>query len=350
VPVGHGVAWSLLPPAGYAPAKTHDMEPFATTVGQPVFKKDYQVRKGVAWKIVVRTPEAGAPLPKTYVSGGQQRENEYVSAFCVLEPEGRGVLTLFDIGGKFDVRCADEQRTLLAPEPLSVTTEKGFRTDRVKAVTQREGGSTELRDGGGLTATVVGASVQVADETATLVIPVQVRQALDRGIIGGRVVDASGQGIRGAKVRAALHGGGGSATSEFTATTDAAGTFQLSMPDLQTDFQVSLIVTADGYGGLDTEPRKFDFSKSKETDVGAIKLALGASIPIRVVGPKGEPLDGAIVEPAASYAAREEIVRSGKDGLCTLKTCWRHAFHARFGNLNSSSKIPWRLARMNCPS
>lgn len=348
VPIGHGAAWNLLPPAGYAPVKTYDVEPFATTVDQPVFRKDYQVRKGIAWPVIVRT-DAAAPLPKTYVSGGQQQPGEYVSAYSVLEGTGRGVLTLFDIGGKFDLRCADEQRTLIAPEPMSVAAAKGFRTDQVKAVQPLASGA-ELRDAAGLTATVVGASVEVNGEQATLVIPVRVREALDRGVLVGRVVDgndkaiggATVRGIGGATVRAALHGGGSSATSEFIATTDATGAFRLYLPDLQTDFMVSLVVTAAGYGGLDTEPRKYDFAKSKEADIGEIKLAPAASIPIRIVGPNGEPLVGAILEPTGSYAMRAEIVRSGPDGLCTLKnlTPGVHAFAARFGSLASGGKVP----------
>src|SRR4051812_38313573 len=40
LPPGHGWSWGLLPIAGYSPVKSNDLEHFATTTGQPVFRKD----------------------------------------------------------------------------------------------------------------------------------------------------------------------------------------------------------------------------------------------------------------------------------------------------------------------
>jgi thiol-disulfide isomerase/thioredoxin len=343
LPPGHGWSWGLLPPAGYSPVKSHDLEHFATTARQPAFRKDYQVRKGIAWKVDVQAPANAAPFPKIYISGGKQLENEYLSAYVVLEGETQGILTLPDVGGIFDLRCGDEQRTLIAPEPMKLTFEKGFRTDRVKASRKLEHGATELRDDLGLTATIVGPSVALKDETATLVIPVQIRQALDRGTILGRIIDSNGSGLGGARVRAALHGGGGSASSDFVAISEADGTFQLYLPNMQQEgFKIALIVTAEGYGGLDTEPQKVDFAASKTIDVGTIKLPPAAEVRVRLVGPEGEPLEGAILEPLGSYAAREQIARSEKDGYCMLTNLAPgvQKYSASFGTLNTTSSLP----------
>ena len=95
LPPGHAWCWDLLPPAGYSPVKSYDKDFFATTAKEPAYRKDFQVRKGSAWKVIVQAPAGAPPLPKTYVSGGKQIPNEYLSSYIVLEGQPQGVLHRF---------------------------------------------------------------------------------------------------------------------------------------------------------------------------------------------------------------------------------------------------------------
>src|SRR5262245_7964095 len=113
LPMGHGWVWQLLPPPGYSPGQALQVEQFATTVGQPVFKKDYQVRKGTAWQIEGRAPAAALPLAKTYFTISQQRDNQYISAYCELGPNPHSWVTLpLDAAGEFRIQCGDVAYTL----------------------------------------------------------------------------------------------------------------------------------------------------------------------------------------------------------------------------------------------
>src|SRR5262245_40923239 len=262
LPVGHAWEWNLQPPMGYALVRAHEHEQFATTAEQPVFRKDYQVRKGVAWPILVRAPAEALPLGRTYLSLNQQRDQEHFNAFCEVPPDGSGDVTLpLDASGEFTIQCGDVSYVLAAPEEMKLTVDKGFRTDRVTSIDQVGGGDTLLRDGEGRAAKLHGARAVVKDRTATLVIDMRVRPPTDFSPVVGRVEDAQARPLAGAKVEAAFHSEGGSATSMLTATSDVDGKFRLLIPKRERDMRVALVVTKDGYAGIDTEPREIDFAK-----------------------------------------------------------------------------------------
>ena len=131
----------------------------------------------------------------------------------------------------------------------------------------------------------------------------------------------------------------------LVALSDGAGRFRLAIPQSQEgqgEQKVSLVVIAAGHGGLDTSERKFDTAKANEVDVGDIRLRRSSSISVRVVGPDGEPLVGAVVEPLGSYAARGQIARTGEDGVCVLKDLAPgvQPLMAQFGTLSVNTKMP----------
>ena len=343
LPVGHGWAWNMQPPAGYSPARAQDLEEFATTIDQPVFRKDYEVRNGIAWHVVVNVPAAAMPLGQTYFALGQRRENEYFSAYCEVGDDGRCAVTIpSDASGEFKVQCGDLRRTLVAPDDMKLVVAKGFRNDRVTSLNQLPHGDCELRDSEGRIATLHGARAEIKDGTASLVVELKPRSAAESALIVGRVVDGHNQPIAGAEVEAAFHSGGGSATSLLTAESQADGMFRLVIPKPSDGGRVSLVVTKEGYAGIDTEPRSLDLAKSQESDFGSIKLRPGCSIRVRVVGPQGQPLQGAIVDPSRNYAAHAQIARTGAEGMCTLKNLAEgvEAVFARFGTLTTSTKLP----------
>jgi thiol-disulfide isomerase/thioredoxin/5-hydroxyisourate hydrolase-like protein (transthyretin family) len=341
LPVGHAWSFGLYPPAGYVPASFDYLEMFATTRDKPVFHKDFVVRRGTVWKIELHAPAAAFPLAKTLVSGGRQQGINYLSNHSELARDGTGVLTLPDVGGEFDIRCGDFEYRLLAPERMKLQWEKGFQSDRVSAVKEIDGGY-ELRDAEGHTATASGLKVEKAGEAAKLVIDARLRQGADYGTIVGRLVDSHDQPIAGGRVVPAFYEGQGSATSHLHSQSGADGKFRLEIPKRNAAMKVSLVVTKDGYGGHDTEPRTIDFAQDPTVDFGEIKLTTASTIAIRVVGPDEQPLEGAVVEPQGSYAARAAITRTDENGKCVLKNLapGLQPVHAKLGKLTTSTKLP----------
>src|SRR5262245_28880544 len=226
VPVGHATIFGLAPAPGYSSVNTFDREDFATTRGEPVARKDFRVRPGVAWPVVVRTDQPLMPLPKLWVSGWQQRDKEFFSAFIELDGVDRGVLTLPDVGGPFTLTCRDREEMLIAPAEMKLTFDKGFRTDRVASVKAHDNGGAELRDEQGLTATVVGFTPEVSDRKPLLVIPMKAQPVSVRAAITGRIVAAGKKPVVGARVELVRHSGGGSAATDIVANTDADGKFR----------------------------------------------------------------------------------------------------------------------------
>lgn len=343
LPIGHGWSWGLQPPAGYYLVQKIDFEEFATTPEELVFKKDYQVRKGIAWPALVRVPH-NTKFDNIDLSSSQKREPESFSALNQIAADGHGAVTIpADAEGEFRIYCFDHSRALETPEKMKLVITKGFRNDRVASLKQLPDGVTELRDDEGRIATLHGMQAQVKDGAAMLVLEMKHRSTTDDGLIAGRVVDSLDQPIAGAMVVAALYDSrGASGTTPYTATSQADGTFRLSIPKPPDDQRVALVVTKDDYAGIDTEPRPVDFAKSTEVDFGSIKLQRGSSIRVRIVDSQGKALAGAIIEPTGSYAERKQIARTDADGMCTLKNlpAGLVSVYAKFGKMWASTKVP----------
>ena len=333
LPVGHAVAWLLQPPAGYVPGKVLDSEAFATTPEQPAFQKDYQVRRGTAWPVVVRLP-ADAPRSRTVLFLSQQREGELFSAFGEVADDGRCVVTLpSDGAGEFHISCGDQERVLVAPGDMKLSVAKEFRTDRVSSLHPLAGGDIELRDEAGRKATLHGLQATLKDRAITLVVEMKVAAATTERHIVGRVIDTQGEPLGEVEVKLG---------NAATAISEANGVFRLAISQFPEGEPVSLVVTKDGYGGIDTESRAVEFDTSQSADWGEIKLSPGSFVRVRVVGPDGKPLAGAIVEPQNGFAARAQIARTDAEGFCTLKNLPAGVVpvFARFGTLAASTKLP----------
>jgi thiol-disulfide isomerase/thioredoxin len=135
------------------------------------------------------------------------------------------------------------------------------------------------------------------------------------------------------------------------ATSDSAGRFAVESVPIangKSDNTVlSVIVTKEGYGGLDARgglnSRGFDLPPDAQTprDVGQIRLSKGHSIRLRVVGPQEEPLVGALVEPVGDYATRTQAVMTDEKGECEIRNLTKgvQPFDARYGNLMAQTKL-----------
>ncbi len=342
LPLGHAWEWNLVLPAGYLPVQANPLEQFATTPEQPAFQKDYQVRRGTPWPVVVHLP-AAAPRSRTVLILSQQREGAPFSTFGEVADDGRCVVTMpSDGAGEFIIHCGDEGRVLTAPGDMKLQVTKGFRTDHVSELRSLSDGAIELRDEDGRTAKLHGLQATLKDRAVTLIVEMKAAAGPEKKQIVGRVTNSQGEPIAGAEVMVAMHAGQGSAATSWSAVSQAYGAFQLAIAPTPAEARISLVVTKDGFGGIDTEPRAVDFAKSSSVDVGEIKLSPGGFVRVRVVDPDGKPLAGAIVEPTGSYAARTQIARTDAEGFCTLKNLSTEIVpvFARFGKLSTSTKLP----------
>ncbi len=344
LPPGHGWAWTLLPPGGYCPVETNATELFTTTVDNPVFTKNYQVRKGVPVRLMVRYPKGLTDKPQTFVSLGQQTKNEYIHGYCELDDHGTGTVTLLQLAGEYVIHGADQNRTLVASNGMTVRFEEGFDPRAVLPEVKKENdGITTIRDAQGRVATLRRCDALVRDNQLTIAI--DLKSAGDKNALtklSGRIVDAESNGIQDATVTLAFHSQGGSASSNVTAETDQRGYFSLGVPKLSAGQQITLSITRAGYGGMDTEPMPIEESSNQVLDAGTIKLDAGSSIRIRVVGPDGAPVHGAVVEPLNDYASRTRITRTGPDGECHLIDLAPGLMRisALFGQLSANTKVP----------
>ena len=344
VPAGHGWAWHLVPPPGYCSVETNPTQVFATTDDRPVFTKNYQVRRGSPIEFVVRYPDTLSAVPKTFVSLGQQKGNEYISGFCELNEKGTGTVTMLQLTGKFNVHCGDEKRTLVVPDGMVAEFEEGFDPRNVVSDVKRQDDETVVvRDANSRTATLANCTALVRDRQLIVVINVDAAGSDDESTqLHGRVVDVNTDPIQGATVTVGFYSEGGSGSSDIKATTDSNGQFSVDAPKLSADQKVGLIITREGFGGMDTKPTLVTVGANGIAQVDPITLKPGCSVRVRVVGPGGTPLHGAVVEPLNDYASRTRIARTGPDGECLLTDLASGLMRisAQFGTLSTSTKVP----------
>ncbi len=197
LPAGHAWAWYLELPDGYCAQNSNPTEVFATTDDHPIFTKNYQVRKGFPIKVVVRYPDTLTNPPKTYVSIGQQKGREYIYAYCELNGESRGTVTLPQLAGTFNINCGDQQRTLVIPDGMTADFDEGFDPRNVVSEAKRgDDGTVVVRDANGRKATLTKCDAAVSDKQLTIAINVDALRSNESPTkLAGRVVDADAHGI-----------------------------------------------------------------------------------------------------------------------------------------------------------
>lgn len=321
LPIGHAELSFIRPPPGYCEPEKRDSSQLATTEAEPVVTRDYQLRRGVAFAVAVRTTDGGKLPPQSTVAFGLKPGSR---GLCRLTDRGEGIVTVPKGQGEYTIVWGDK-REFKIPEAMQIRVDDGFDPQYVLAdLNHPKEGVTEIRDQHGKTAQLQGCEAEIAKEALTIVIPVMAKAAADdkvkpalRGRVRGQITDAGAMPLAGATVRLYFHLGGIFGGKEV-ATSDASGIFSLELPPLRPAEKISFLVMCEGYANLETPPRLIAFPEESAVDVGMLSLLPSASIRIRVVDTDGNPAQGAVVQPTLGLASFKNAARTDENGECVL--------------------------------
>jgi RNA polymerase sigma factor (sigma-70 family) len=320
LPEGNGRPWILIPPPGYwLPDANKQRDFFAVTPQQPVYRKDYLVRRGSVWKFQLINGARRQPVQSGFVSSG----------FNVgkTDENGFATLTLPHEAGKATVHLRAENQ-IGRTGPATIDWEQGFRTDAVKTVERlvERGWTTRLRlsDDAGRSATIAGLTDAVASAGQLVIFALFPDATLQStGTLTGTVVDQDGRPIADANVAIDFSLGQSlSARDEHRVRTNAEGRYALhSVPRLSDNgdpTKVSLVVYKDGFAGIDSQPFVFRPGGDGTQVAETLRLSPGASLSGTVVGPEDQPVVGALIETARGWSQGTRSYRSGPNGRFTI--------------------------------
>ncbi len=330
LPPGSARSWRLMPPVGYwAPRDSQKSEEFVVSRDQPVYRKDYVVRRGIVWDFLITHAHDAKRLRGTVTALDQG------TLFRgAVDDAGHVRLTLPIEERKVTVHARE---TLMSEDSVALTLawKSGFRPDRVAMVTKLGGSPAQYRlsDANGKAAMISvtdNGRVEPRLEGGKLVVEVTLPEQDPKAFadLTGKVVDTSGRPVAGALVALIwVQEQGGSAMSaddRHTARTDAQGAFRLrSIPRAGSTGKpvtIQLAVTKDGYAGIDTKRIVFQPGAGDATQVAeTVTLTPGISVSGTVVDTNGKPLLGVWIEPGGSYANRSQFTKTDAAGGFTVR-------------------------------
>jgi RNA polymerase sigma factor (sigma-70 family) len=330
LPPGSARSWWLMPPVGYwAPRDSQKSEEFVVSRDQPVYRKDYVVRRGIVWDFRITRAHDVKPL-----RGAVTALDQGTLFRGVVDDAGHVRLSLPTEERKVTAHALE---TLMSADSVALTLEwkSGFRPDRVATVTNLGGSPAQYRlgDANGETATISGTDkgrVEPRLEGSKLVVEVTLPEPDPKAFadLTGKVVDTSGQPVAGALValiRVEEEGGSAmSADDRHTVRTDAQGDFRLrSIPRASPTGKpvtIQLAVTKEGFAGVDTKRVRFQPGAGNPSQIAeTVTLAPGVSVSGTVVDPDGKPLAGVWIEPGGSYANRSQFTKTDTAGRFTVR-------------------------------
>ena len=205
LPEGNARPWILIPPPGYwLPDANKRLEFFAVTPQQPVYRKDYFVRRGSVWKFLLTSGPRHQPAPSASISSYAMPGERPIPIRCLANNEGSATATLPSEGGKVTLslspKVLTETRLL-----VKLNWDGGFRPDAVKTLKHREDprqpAHFQLTDEAGRSATLSG-PIDAAITAGHLVVSASFPEADSKatGILTGTVVDRDGHPIADANV------------------------------------------------------------------------------------------------------------------------------------------------------
>jgi RNA polymerase sigma factor (sigma-70 family) len=321
LPPGQARSWTVVPPAGYwLPNNVEATETFVLAPDHPVHRKDYLVRRGVAWPFRLTRGAARRPVRGGCVGGSTQKE------YFLVETDETGLarLTLPPDGGRITVYAMPHSDSR---DAVTITIERDaqFRPDAVAKMDHREG-RVVLTDADGKTASLTGLDrLQPTIAGGTLVVRVDLPEPDFRtqAALTGRVLDEQERPIAGAKVALAFgepsKGSAMSGDPVHEVATDARGDYLIrSVPRRDPEgkpSKVFVVATKDGHAGVDSPSIALPSGTDDSPRVlDPVHLAPGVSLSGKVVDPKGRPVAGAWVDVRGPYALRAQSVRTDEKG------------------------------------
>lgn len=303
LPAGQARAWTLFPPPGYwMPNDGQSRETFIVSRSHPVQRTDYVVKRGKVWNFRLEQGKDRKP-----VSGGMILvASSQMAARAVSDDQGMAKVTLPAEGGKFTLQAIS--RLTLGERAVTLALEAG----KGPALKVTFGNETV-------------APTQI-DGKPVFRIHLPDQSSKTYGALSGWVVDVEGRPIEAARVQIGVGGAQSGGMTEVETQTNDQGRFQFRMPtDLGTDAgggesKFFAVVTKSGYSGVDTPMAHFRPGVDGSAHVLApITLKPGNSLSGKVVGPNGQPIEGAWVVPSGSYAVDGAFTRTDENGRFTVK-------------------------------
>lgn len=338
IPVGHARSVAPELPPGYwgEPA----FETFVTGAGQPEFRKDYVVHRGPVWQVRVAPSDKKRPLDSIAVNASCRRKGRSLWTKTGTDDRGVAQMTLPEAGGDFQIDIYDKRRPFDAMKPANLIVDEGFSPDDVAEIKSGPKPETfQMIDGQGRGATLAGARATLSGSVPTIEFDIPPPAPGTSGRVSGVIVDDHDAPIAGAAVALAMESETGGGITSLHVSNDDSGRFVLhNLPTQagQSDaMKLILVVTKEGYAGLDSEASDLPLNDNTPLDVGRLRLDRAQSVRLRVVGADNRPLAGAWVEPNSGYSSWSAVTVTDVDGRCVVRKVRRgtHHFRAEYGNL-----------------
>jgi len=345
VPLGNLRILSPMPPAGYWMARKMfgrmQFEQVALTRQQPVIERTYEAIPAVLWpaKVVARSrkPAAGVHL--------RVSSNSFLNAAhgggAITDAEGNAKVTLPRDGGDLWVSCSGGKPTTeFTSRRVQLEVAPDFDHTHVVSVGPADmGDRIVLVDRMGRRASCAGCTAALSEGVAHLVFEVQDPPGPEfAGEVVGRVVDESGQPIRGATV---MCSSAAMTEDEYKKQTNERGEFQFrslfkwSPPAYKPAF--GLWIIKEGFARQEVE-HFFTPGADGVVRLEPLVLKPAYSAKVRVLDADGEPVEGAWL---TSGEGDHNGNKSDRDGYCTLRNLpvATVAVGVSFGDQSGSVKI-----------
>lgn len=347
---GYVRAWTIRAPAGYWAAENgKNIEDVVLDDTQPEHRKDYLLRRGSAWDFRVVRPAPAGSTQETMVAGQFVGTSDATGVVRITIPDDS---TLVKVGVS---ESPGGVPSLVGVEVARQ--DRGFRPDAVTTIEKQEGEPVrfQLVDRDGKTAELVQPpgrcrlEPRIEDGRVVVRVVMQEPDPENYGDLIGKVVDVSKAPVAGVRLAMVWHEEqhGSSGMSGFTATSDDRGDFRFrSIPRKSVEgkpIRVSLVVTKDGFAGIDTAPFRFEPRAGETTQTAAtITLAPEVTLNGLVLSPEGKPVEGAWVEPGGSYAARSRFTKTDAAGRFSVRGLVEGMAFLNFhyGKLMAGGKYP----------
>ncbi|WP_165248208.1 sigma-70 family RNA polymerase sigma factor [Paludisphaera soli] len=356
---GHCSMTTVEPAPGcYVVTQGLRFRPFALSEAVQVERQDVPMRRGAAWEFRLAWARDGRPAEHGRVY------TETVNAAADADADGVARIGLPREGGQIDGKIEPPRRWDVRPLGFSLRRDDGFRPEAVRSVARMEGSDRyRLMDAEGRSAEFEskdGGSIEPRLEAGRLAIHIALPES-EPGVlaaVGGKVLDRSGAPVSGALVEVAYvwrnaegYGVAMKASESCRTTTDGSGRYRFDcIPDAvsgaaPTSLQIG--VSKQGFAGADTEP--LDIERGKPATFPDLVLVPACSAVGVVVGPDGNPVEGAQIENLSRRMPRMQVVRTDAAGRFRFDGLpeGRALLYVQFGELRGV--VGWAFAAPRDP-